>query len=159
MCKHLTWQRLLLLLPLPLLLPHVCHILATCATGVATSAPTSHPPASALSWPAFCLHAKLHCPLNWSLLMKIATVFPQFAEYPLPHRLLALHSIPLPPLSEQIFAVKRQTSLTDCLTNQICLELLYDHHHHHHYLCCYPIMLCLYFPGKWKKCEITQCRP
>lgn len=50
----------------------------------------------ALSWPAFCLHAKLHCPLNWSLLMKIATVFPQFAEYPLPHRLLALHSIPLP---------------------------------------------------------------
>lgn len=156
MCKHLTWQRLLLLL-----LPHVCHILATCATGIATPAPPSLLPpaaASALSWPAFCLHAKLHCPLNWSLLMKIATVFQQFAEYPLPHWLLALHSIPLPTPSppQQTFAVKRQTSLTDCLTNQICLELLYDHHHH--YLC-QPIMFCLYFPGKWKKCEITQCRP
>jgi len=35
-----------------------------------------------LSWPTFCLHAKLHCPLNWSLLMKIATFFQQFSKHP-----------------------------------------------------------------------------
>lgn len=43
--------------------------------------------------------------------MKIATVFPQFAEYPLPHRLLALHSIPLPPLSANIRS--EEANITD----------------------------------------------
>lgn len=43
--------------PLPLrmllLLPHVCHILATCATGIATPAPPSpySPPAASLHYP------------------------------------------------------------------------------------------------------------
>lgn len=157
MCKHLTWQRLLLLL-LILLLPHVCHILATCATGIATPAPPSLLPpsaASALSWPAFCLHAKLHCPLNWSLLMKIATVCQQFAEYPLPHWLLALHSIPLssfPPLAN---IRSEEANITDWLFDKSDLlgtslrsaSLSLPAHY-----------VLLILSGKVKKCEITQCR-
>jgi len=50
----------------------VSWLRAHCATGVPRCWHCARLP---LSWPAFCLHAKLHCQLNWSLLMKIATFF------------------------------------------------------------------------------------
>lgn len=48
--------------------------------------------------------------------MKIATVFQQFAEYPLPHWLLALHSIPLPtPFPPSANIRSEEANITDWL--------------------------------------------
>lgn len=125
--------------------PVLIHILATCNRHQSSCLP------AALSWPAFCLPAKLHCPLNWSLLMKIATVFEQFAKHPLATSIACLHfrSIPFASPPRQICAIKRQTLAG--LTNLICCELLYDLNQligsSAHLPGCHYACLC--FPGKW----------